>query len=188
MKVWETATGKRETSAAHGLPPLMVTAYSPDGKQIAAATIGAVLLYDAKTGKQVQSFPGIAHIVHGLTYSADGERLAAASWDGTARVWELKTGKELHVFRHADRVLGVAFSPDGRYLASGSCDNTAKVWDLTTGQEAATLRGHVGYVMAVAFSPDGKQLATASGNRYQGEVQLWDAAAWIGKGPDRPAP
>jgi WD40 repeat protein len=185
LKVWDTATGKQEWSIAHGLPPLMSTAYSPDGKQIAAATLGAMLLYDARTGKQVDSFPGIAHIVHSLAFSADGKRLAAASWDGTARVWEVKTGKELHVFRHADRVLGVAFSPDGRYLASGSCDNTAKVWDLETGKEVTTLRGHIGYVMAVSFSPDGKLLATAGGNRYEGEVQLWDTAAWVGndRGP-----
>jgi ribosome assembly protein 4 len=43
-----------------------------------------------------------------------------------------------------------------------------------------TLRGHIGYVMAVAYSPDGKLLATGSGNRYEGEVQLWDTTT-LGK-------
>jgi len=113
-----------------------------------------------------------------LAFSADGQLLAAAFWDGTVRVWEIKSKKLLHTFRHSDRVTCVAFHPNGRQLASGSCDNTAKVWDLETGQEVETLRGHIGYVMALAYSGDGALLATASGHRYAGEVQLWETATF----------
>jgi WD40 repeat protein len=112
------------------------------------------------------------------TFSADGERLAAAYWDGTIKVWDIKSSQTMHTFRHGDRAMAVAFHPDGRQLASGSCDNTAKVWNLDTGQEVETLGGHIGYVMCVAYSPDGQILATCSGHRYQGEVQLWNTAAF----------
>ncbi len=93
-------------------------------------------------------------------------------------MWEIKSTKTLHTFRHHDRATVVAFHPNGRQLASGSCDNTAKVWDLDTGREVETLHGHVGYVMSLAYSPDGQVLATASGHRYRGEVRLWDTATF----------
>jgi WD40 repeat protein len=119
-------------------------------------------------------FQGVNHVA----VSADGQRLAAAFWDSRVRVWDIRSEKLLHTFRHGDRVVCVAFHPNGKQLASGSCDNTAKVWDLETGQELQKLRGHIGYVMALAYSNDGSLLATASGHRYAGEIQLWETAAF----------
>jgi WD40 repeat protein len=133
---------------------------------------------EVKSGKMVATLPGVLHMSHYMAFSPNGERLAAAYWDGTVKVWDIKSSKTLHTFRHDDRATGVAFHPNGRQLASSSCDNTAKVWDLDTGEELDTLRGHIGYVMGVAYSPDGQILATASGNRYSGEVQLWDTASF----------
>ena len=112
-------------------------------------------------------------------FSPDGARVATASWDGTAKVWDASTGKELFTLRgHKGCVGGVAFSPDGRYLATASDDNTAKVWDGKTGKELLTLRGHAGYVPSVAFSPDGKRLATASGYHGRWEIKVWDTTQW----------
>ncbi len=114
-----------------------------------------------------------------VAFSADGKRLATASLDKTAKVWDVETGQELLTLAgHDDRVMGVAFSPDGKLLATASWDNTAKVWDAATGKEIETLRGHSGYVFSVAFSPDGKRLASAGGYRNRGEVKLWDTSFW----------
>jgi WD40 repeat protein len=151
---------------------------SPDGSHVAGANIGTVQIVEVKSGKTVATLTGVLHMAHFLTYSADGRRLAAAYWDGTVKVWDITSGKTLHTFRHGDRATAVAFHPNGRQLASGGCDNVARVWDLDTGRELETLRGNIGYVMGVAYSPDGQTLATASGNRYRGEVQLWDTATF----------
>jgi WD40 repeat protein len=146
---------------------------------VAIAGVGSLGLLEVASKKPVAAWSiSFHHGVPHLAFSPDGRCLATASWDGTARVWEIKSGKLLHTFRHSDRVACVAFHPNGRQLASGSCDNTAKVWDLETGREVDTLRGHIGYVMALAYSPDGKLLATASGHRYAGEVQLWETATF----------
>jgi len=46
--------------------------------------------------------------------------LASASWDGTVRVWDPFTGKELQTYEgHQSNVTSVAFSPDAGMLASG---------------------------------------------------------------------
>jgi hypothetical protein len=110
-------------------------------------------------------------------FSPDGKRLVTASYDGTAKVWDAESGKELLTLRgHSDGVYSVAFSPDGMRVATASGDGTAKVWDAGSGQEMLTLRGHSGAVDGVAFSPVGKRLATASGD---GTAKVWDA--WSGQ-------
>jgi WD40 repeat protein/serine/threonine protein kinase len=177
VRVWETDSGREVVSIPPGTR-LPITAFlSPDGQRVAVAGVGSLSLLEVASKKPVAAWSiSVHHGVYHLAISPDGSCLATASWDGTVRVWEIKSGKLLRTFRHSEGVACVAFHPNGRQLASGSGDNTAKVWDLDTGQEVATLRGHIGYVMGLAYSPDGKLLATASGHRYWGEVQLWDTA------------
>jgi putative hemolysin len=110
--------------------------------------------------------------VAGVCFSPDGQRLATASADGTAKVWDARTGQEVLTFRgHNYAVAGVCFSPDGQRLATTSAPET-KVWDAQTGQEILTLGGPTGSVTGVCFSPDGKRLATASAD---GTAKVWDA-------------
>jgi WD40 repeat protein len=100
-----------------------------------------------------------------VAFSPDGTRIAAASHDQTARIWDAETGKELLTLSgHTSGVLVVAFSPDGQRLVTGSSDGTAKVWDALTGQLLETLPGGLGEVWGVAFSPDdgGAHLIVAS--------------------------
>jgi hypothetical protein len=56
--------------------------------------------------------------------------------DGTVRLWDLlsgkevgRLGKEVHPVK-GGWVLDVAFSPDGRALVSGGLDRTAHIWDV----------------------------------------------------------
>jgi WD40 repeat protein/DNA-binding SARP family transcriptional activator len=112
--------------------------------------------------------------VWSVVYSPDGGRLATASQDKTAKVWDSRTGRELLTLTgHADSVNGLAYSPDGGRLVTTSDDHTARVWDAATGDLRFALSGHTGPVYRVAFSPDGTRLATASADRT---ARLWDAA------------
>jgi hypothetical protein len=61
-------------------------------------------------------------------FSPDGTRLATASWDATARIWDAATGTQLLEVHHASWVRSVAFSPDGTRLATASRDGTARIW------------------------------------------------------------
>jgi WD40 repeat protein len=67
--------------------------------------------------------------VRAVAFSPDGLRLATASDDRAARVWDIASGQEEQIFSHGGPVRAVAFSPDGHRLATAS-GNAASVWAL----------------------------------------------------------
>src|SRR5262249_36356161 len=81
--------------------------------------------------------------VFSVAFSPDGKMLAAGSWDGTVRLWEAATGKELHLFHdQKTSVRAVAFSPDGKTLACSGEGSAIVLRDTATGKERRRLTGH----------------------------------------------
>jgi WD40 repeat protein len=98
IREWEVATGKEVRHLAAG-PSLRnsdrTLALSRDGKTLIVATDSAVVLLDPATGKELQPTPGHAATVTSVQFSPDGTKVLSSSLDGTARVWNAATAKEL---------------------------------------------------------------------------------------------
>ncbi|MBD2606491.1 CHAT domain-containing protein [Scytonema hofmannii FACHB-248] len=121
---------------------------------------------------KVRTLKGHTSGVTSVSFRPDGKTLASASNDGTVKLWDVNSGKEINTLKgHTSNVIGVSFSPDGKTLASTSEDHTVKLWDVNSGREIKTLKGHTDNVIGVNFSPDGKTLASASEDYT---VKLWD--------------
>jgi WD40 repeat protein/tetratricopeptide (TPR) repeat protein len=135
------------------------------------------------------ALPGHTGGIARLAYSPDGTRLASASADGTVKIWDVATARELRTLpRLAGTVAAVAFSPDAKRLAAAgntagkrATGNAITVFEADTGRQVLTLKGHADAVTALAYSPDGKRLASSSGSferlKASGEVKVWDAAS-----------
>jgi len=57
--------------------------------------------------------------------------VVTASGDGSARVWEARSGLQLAELReHTGDVNSAAFSPDGKFIVTASVDHTARIWKV----------------------------------------------------------
>jgi WD40 repeat protein len=125
-----------------------------------------------------------AHSGYGVTclsVSPDGKRVATGATDGTVKLWDATTLKQLNSLAgaHLGGVKSVQFAADSKLLASGGNDKTAKLWDVSGDKPEMKfkLEGHDGPVLAVAFGPDGKYLGVGSGvSKKSGYVQVYDTA------------
>lgn len=90
------------------------------------------------------------------------------SYDRTARVWDLETGRELRVLRgHTRGVRCLQF--DDIKLITGSMDRTLKIWNWRTGALYRTLEGHTAGIVCLHFNDD--MLASGSADS---EIKVWN--------------
>jgi WD40 repeat protein len=194
VRVWELAAGKEllqipTNSAGHTI------AFSPDGKLLAFDVEYTIRLRHSETGKELRKLEGHQEVIsargttsgfiQGIAFSPDGKMLGSASCDNMARIWDVPSGKTLHVLEgHQGFVNTVAFLPDGKAVVTGGEDGTIRLWEVASGKQVGVVQAHEKGrrqdgdqrkdVFALVFSPDGKRLA--SGGRDTA-VKVWDGTS-----------
>jgi WD40 repeat protein len=100
--------------------------FSHDSQRLASASHDhTVKIWDARTGKCLQTLEGHGSLVTSVVFSHDSQRLASASHDHTVKIWDSKTGKCLQTLEgHGNWVTSVVFSHDSQQLASAAVDGT----------------------------------------------------------------
>jgi serine/threonine protein kinase/WD40 repeat protein len=176
IRLWHLAKG--ETLAMLDDPDFASpTCFTSDGNSLLTTGSRHARLYRLSTPEKLE-LPSHSASVPGVTFSADGRRLASAAKDRSVRVNDAINGKVLWA---ANDLPGpgqcLSFSPNGKWLAVGIWEGYL-VWirDAETGRPVLELgpdstRGlaitgkfettNDGPTCSVQFSPDGRYLATA---------------------------
>ena len=147
-------------------------AVSADGQWLATGEAdGLCAIYRTATWERARTFEAPGQIV-ALTFSRDGQHLAATLREGDVALWEVATGALL--FRreaHARHVVWcAAFSPDGQRLATGGSDQSIHLWNVPARRLERVLRGHEDEVWSVLFGADGRFLASSGKDET---VRIW---------------
>lgn len=96
-------------------------------------------MFDAASGKLLESIKGHAGTITALAFTADGKRLATGSGNpsrspspGEVRLWDVAARKELAAFTGIRATLmTVAFDPKGQRLAAGDRKGMVRIWDVS---------------------------------------------------------
>jgi WD40 repeat protein len=145
--VWWTVT-------EHGLEPRRIIqlgngsraiAFAPGGAIVAVGGLSRISLVDYRTGVIRQRLFGHGHQVEGLAFSPDGGTLASCSFDGTIKIWNLRTMQDVCTIPFDSRsalgreigVQGVGFTTDGNSLWAFSRSGTLRYWRTATPAEIA---------------------------------------------------
>ena len=86
---------------------------------------------------------GHTNAVSSVAFSPDGNRLVTASYDRTAKVWDVATGAEKQSFTFSTSVNGVAFSSDGKFLAVATDETTPSLYALDKNTVMQQARDHM---------------------------------------------
>ncbi len=174
-RIWDVASGKVLVTIPYGALYVHAAAFSPDGRLVALGgndKAGYVKIYNAQTGDLVRALDGHRDDVLSVAFSRDGRQLLTASYDKSARLWDVATGREVRRFLgHNWWVWSAAFSPDESRIVTASQDGTAIVWSADTGRAGPPFTGHSGPVYAAAFSPDGQSVVSGG---YDNRLLIWE--------------
>ena len=78
-------------------------------------------------GTELKVLVGHQSKITSADFSPDGQLVATASLDRTARIWSVKDGSTVATLKgHSDELTAVEFSPDGQSLLTSSRDGTVR--------------------------------------------------------------
>jgi WD40 repeat protein len=163
VRIWDSEGKLEKNYSFHARNSGHKLALSPDGATLAIGGRGRdkkTVLFDLASEKEIHTLLGHEAGLLDLLFSPDGKRLATASGDCSAAIWEVETGKLLFTLcRDAkDWVSSISFSPDGKQLACGSFDSKIRIYRTLTGDELKVFSTDKVGVWCLAYFPDGKSL------------------------------
>jgi len=145
-------------------------------KQLAIGTFeGSVRVWDPEQCRIKQELDDgfqTGSAISVLSFSCDGEYLAAGYEDGRVAVWNLKQNLYELLFNsriHTRHISSLLFTKKG--LVSGSYDGTMIVWKLDKNQEPNKIPAHNQGINALALTRDGSYLITGS---FDQTAKVWD--------------
>lgn len=143
------------------------------GKEQAIATI-----WDATSGKVVQSLTGHRGIIQDLAFSPDGKLLATVGTDSTIRLWDYEKGVEKDSLKHHEGPVQVArFIADGSQLLTDGADATLARWTVKSGNLIKPVfespAEEHGGIISAGYLKNGNII----GFRYNGGVVVFDSTA-----------
>jgi WD40 repeat protein len=145
--------------------------------------------------KERTSLRGHSGQINSIGFSTNGRTLASGSSDGTVKLWDVATGKELRTVRRQvfglrnialirqspEAVNSIALASNGKTLAFGDGYGTVSIWSASNGLHQATFlcgSDEVSSLLceakAVVVSADDRTLLAGTSD---GKIRIWDVVA-----------
>jgi len=161
VRLWSAETGNLiKTFTGEGYVD-----FSPDGTMFSFVAENKIKIMDAKSLKEIAvlpaPYPPSSFNKKAIRFSPDNATIAAGPYGSAAKIWHIKSGRELSQFTHDKSVNVLTFNPDGKFLLAGN-GSELTLWDIEKGVKARNFSGHTRGINTIAFSPSGKYILSGS--------------------------
>jgi RNA polymerase sigma factor (sigma-70 family) len=168
VRLWDIKTGHEVLEQDAHANAVMSLGFTPDGRWIVSGGDETIRVWDARTGQQRQVILAHRWHVNQVKVRPDGRTVVSCGADGTVRVHDLASGKELRrclldqepeTLRELNaQFFALGLAPDGRTAATVFSGPTSwvQVWDLESGR--ILLRKPIADQPLGTFSPDARIL------------------------------
>lgn len=181
VRIWRLSDGANLSSTRTGVGNAGVMAFSPDGSLLAAVypdettnfiNSNRVRVWPVQSGVQTLTEPiftmgdavlaeGLSEAWISLTWSQDGQFLAAGGADQNIHIWRAEAGQ---VYRRiaAQTLPGfLAFQPGSSGASLRMAAGSLEIFRVLDGERTAVDEGYLPAIYDMRFSPDGSSLVLA---------------------------
>jgi WD40 repeat protein len=131
---------------------------------------------DKQWPANLQTLEGHSKLITTLLFASNNRNIVSGSADGTAKLWDSKTGLEEQTFEgHLEPIEAIAFQPNEDKVVSLSTDGVVKVRDCKTGLELQSFQTPSGSSYTVGLSLNGETVAAICGRT----VKVWETDTGI---------
>ncbi|MDG3008217.1 WD40 repeat domain-containing serine/threonine-protein kinase [Paludisphaera mucosa] len=138
--VWDSETGSRissfETDAGWAIRRI---AWDPGGRLLAIGfglPRNVAQVWDVASGRPIATMEGHTQDVERVVFHPEGHLLLTLSWDGTGRIWEVRTGRPLLFW--PSTIFGARFSRDGTLCGCTVIDGEARLIEASDARDYRT--------------------------------------------------
>lgn len=140
---------------------------------------GMLQLYELSTFKLIWQQQAHAKRITRLAFNSKGNLLVSASFDNTAKLWQLKNNSllEQKVFLgHKKSIYSIAISPNEKYVATAGADGKIGLFNIEKedGEAYFYKAAHKGRIFAIAFNNASNQLLSGGSDKYMRLWKLYD--------------
>jgi eukaryotic-like serine/threonine-protein kinase len=179
IRIWDIKNSELTQTIPSVANFLISMRCSPDGQSVVAGygpPDNGVRLWSTTTGELIWSTAddpqSHTDAVRVVAFSPDSRYVLSGSNDGTAKLWNAKTGQlEGGPMQHRGQLFAVNFSPDGRLAVTAGYDATVRLWHVPEGTAYGSLMQHDALVLDAVFDPSGQRLLSGSVDKT---ARLWD--------------
>jgi len=171
FEIWDTANARLIKQVNTAEYPYFGKA-SPDGRWLAMGYFGnAVSVWNTADWTEHTLRPQGGNGTLGILFSPDSARVLIGTFDNTAEIWDVRSGKLIgKLIGHSLAVEEASYSLDGKRIVTASDDGTVRIWDASTLRELTQLAGHNRPVIHARFTDDGRSIVSIDD---KGNTKTW---------------
>ncbi|KAJ2002216.1 rRNA-processing protein utp21, partial [Coemansia thaxteri] len=132
---------------------------------------GVIEMVNMQSGLSRRTFAGHTKPVTGIQSDACNQQVYSSSLDGTVRIWDFATGKQMHCVELPSSPTRLIIHRESGLLACICDDACVRVVDSESQRIVRKFAGHRNRITDFAFSNDGRWIVTSS---LDSTIRTWD--------------